>query len=131
MVLIIICGDALRRRSKREDRLRPHLLAAALATGLGLIATAAIADEPTFNLGIKNHRFEPTELTIPADTKVKLLVRNNDATPEEFESVTLHREKVVPGGQETAIFVGPLKPGRYEFFGDFNPQTARGAIVVK
>jgi plastocyanin len=109
-------------------RLVVGMLAAALcAAG----AAAARADDPTFSLTIKNHQFEPTELEVPADTKVKLVVKNADTTPEEFESHELKREKVIQGGRETSIYIGPLKPGRYEFFGDYNPKTARGFIVVK
>ena len=91
----------------------------------------AHADEPVFLLTIREHRFEPTELQIPAGTKVKLLIKNLDPTPEEFESAELHREKVVPPGQEVSVFIGPLDPGTYPFFGDFNPKTAQGKIVAK
>ncbi len=98
----------------------------------GLLAGAQVqAQESTYTLTIKNHRFEPTQLEIPANTKVQLVVKNADSTPEEFESTELRREKVIPGGQEGAIYVGPLAPGTYEFFGDFNPQTARGHLTVK
>ncbi|HKW55008.1 MAG TPA: cupredoxin domain-containing protein [Stellaceae bacterium] len=85
----------------------------------------------TYTLTIKDHRFTPTEIEIPAGKKISLTVKNLDSTPEEFESTELHREKVVTGGQEVTVYIGPLQPGRYEFFGDFNPQTARGHIVVK
>jgi plastocyanin len=98
-----------------------------LAASSGL----AVAQEQTFRLTIKNHQFEPAEFEIPANTKVTLQVKNEDPTAEEFESSTLHREKVVPAGKEVSIFVGPLSPGRYEFMGDFNRATARGAIIVK
>ena len=91
----------------------------------------ARADEPTVTLTIKDHRFEPSEVQVPANTKVKLIVKNLDATPEEFESNELRREKVIQGGQQATIYVGPLQPGRYEFFGEFNPKTARGFVVVK
>jgi hypothetical protein len=102
------------------------------ATGLMLLAgVSARAEESAAQLTIRNHLFEPVELQIPANTKVKLRVRNADPTPEEFESLELRREKVVPGGQEIVIYVGPLAPGSYEFFGDFHPQTARGHLVVK
>lgn len=91
----------------------------------------AHAEESTYTLTIKDHRFSPTEIEIPAGKKISLTVKNLDSTPEEFESTELHREKVVTGGQEVTIYIGPLQPGRYEFFGDFNPKTARGHIVVK
>ena len=72
----------------------------------------------------------PAEFKLPAGQRVKLLVHNQDGTPEEFESHSLNREKVVPGGAKVAIYVGPLKPGRYTFFGEYNPATAQGVIVV-
>src|SRR5713226_6334713 len=90
-----------------------------------------LAQEKNYLLTIRNHQFEPVELEVPAGVKVTLQVKNEDATPEEFESAKLHREKVVPGGKEINIFIGPLTPGRYEFIGDFNRATAHGAIVVK
>lgn len=100
--------------------------------GIGLMAStffAAAVD--SIELIISNHKFQPAEITIPARTKVKLVVKNQDATPEEFESHALHREKVIPGGAERTIFIGPLEPGSYEFFGEFNPKTAKGRVIVK
>jgi plastocyanin len=112
----------------RVFRFLPTLLAVLILVAAG---QPALAQEQSFRLTIKDHKFEPMELEIPANTKVTLQVKNEDPTAEEFESSTLHREKVVPAGKEVSIFVGPLKPGRYEFIGDFNRATARGAIVVK
>jgi hypothetical protein len=89
------------------------------------------AQEPIYTLGIKDHRFEPPEIEIPAGKRVALVVRNLDATPERFDSTQLRRENVVAPGQEVTIYIGPLRPGRYEFLGHFNPKTARGQIVVK
>ena len=91
---------------------------------------AAAADTPTASLTIRNRAFEPGELEVPAGQKIELHVRNADAAAAEFESDALHREKVVPAGQEVVIFIGPLRAGRYEFFDDFNP-TARGRIVAR
>lgn len=106
------------------------LAAGALTTGVG--DPTARADElPTFVTTIKDHVFSPAEIEIPKDMKVVLLVRNDDSTAEEFESLSLNREKVISGGSVGRIFLGPLSPGRYDFFGDFNPKTAVGAIVVK
>ena len=86
---------------------------------------------PEFVIEIKNHLFFPAELTVPADTKVKLRIFNRDDTNEEFESYDLNREKVVMGNSQTVIFIGPLKPGTYEFFGEFYPKTAQGKIHVE
>jgi len=98
---------------------------------LGLFSAAALADVPEFRLAIRNHRFVPAELVIPANTKVRLMVVNEDATPEEFESHELNREKVVTGKATITVYVGPLKPGRYPFFGDFHQDSAQGVLVVR
>lgn len=84
-----------------------------------------------FTLTIKDHKYDPEDLAIPANTKVKLIVKNMDATPEEFESFDLNREKVVAAGSQIEVYVGPLDPGKYEFFGDFHQDTARGHLIVK
>jgi Cupredoxin-like domain len=68
---------------------------------------------------------------VPAGTKVRLTIRNDDATPEEFESTELHREKVVPPGQQIIVIVGPLDAGTYGFFGDFHKDTAQGKLIAK
>ena len=91
----------------------------------------AWADDPQFTLVIKEHRFVPAELQIPAGVKIKLLIKNEDSTPEEFESRELHREKVVPPGQQILVIVGPLDAGTYGFFGDFHHDTARGKLIAK
>lgn len=95
------------------------------------LAGAAHADPSEYRLVIRNHHFEPTTLALPAGQKVKLVIENQDPTPEEFESHPLNREKIVPGNSKTFIYIGPLDPGSYPFFGDFNPNTATGTITVK
>ena len=106
-------------------------VAAVLALMAPVLAARADAPLDEYTLTIRNHKFEPAELTIPADRKVKLVVVNADPTPEEFESHELNREKVVTGNATIRIFVGPLSPGVYPFFGDFNQATAQGKLVVK
>jgi hypothetical protein len=98
---------------------------------IAAVGASAVAQEPTYTLVIKAHKFQPAEIEIPAGKKIALIVKNEDPTPEEFESTELRREKVIPGGQQVTVYIGPVKPGRYEFFGDFNPKTARGHIVAK
>ena len=93
--------------------------------------SAMAADLPVYELKIKDHRFDPSRLEIPAGAKVKLVIKNLDATPEEFESYQLNREKIVPGNSEIIVYVGPLDPGEYGFFGDFNQDTAQGTLTVK
>ena len=108
------------------QRLGFVLLATALACSM-----VAMAAPPEFTLVITNHRFEPSELTVPAGQKIKLVVDNRDATPEEFESRSLNREKIVPGRSKSTIWIGPLKPGSYDFAGEYHEATARGRIIAK
>ncbi len=97
----------------------------------GLVTQAVRAEENEFTVVIKDHRFTPAELIVPAGQKIRLVVENQDPTPEEFESYQLNREKIVPGNGRIVVFVGPLKPGKYEFFGEFNMATARGWLVAR
>ena len=92
---------------------------------------ASATEPPEVRLVIRDHRFVPTELKVPANTKIKLMVVNQDATPEEFESHELNREKVVTGRGTIPVYVGPLKPGRYPFFGEFHAETAQGALIAQ
>lgn len=94
-------------------------------------AIAVAAELPAFTVVIEAHRFTPAELRVPAGQKFRLLVENRDPTPEEFESYDFNREKIVPARGSITLFVGPLKPGRYKFFGEFNPATAQGVLVAE
>lgn len=93
--------------------------------------SAATAQDAEVKLVIREHKFEPAELTVPAGKKIKLVIENQDATAEEFESYELNREKVVPPKGQITVFVGPLKPGRYPFFGDFHKETATGVLIAQ
>ncbi|MEZ5690229.1 MAG: cupredoxin domain-containing protein [Rickettsiales bacterium] len=92
---------------------------------------SALADTPIFNIIIKDHKFQPDVLEIPADKKVKLVIDNQDPTAEEFESNDFNREKVIGGNSKGVIFVGPLKAGEYKFFGEFNMDSAKGKLIAK
>ncbi len=107
-----------------------HLLALSIAACLPATLPAAVADDG-FKLVIQDHRFQPPELIVPAGKKLKLVVENRDATPEEFESQALNREKVIAGKATATLFIGPLKPGRYPFVGEYNEATAKGVIVAQ
>ena len=96
-----------------------------------LLLTAPIqAQAPAYSVTIRDHRFTPKQIEVPANQKVELHVINADPTPSEFESIDLRREKVVTGGQEITVYIGPLRPGSYEFFDDFNPRT-RAQVVAR
>ena len=103
-----------------------------LALGLLMASlTATAATVPQYKLILQDHAWQPAELKVPAKTKFKLLVTNQDATPSEFESNDFNREKIVLAGSTVTVFVGPLDKGRYEFFDDFHQDTARGVLIVE
>jgi plastocyanin domain-containing protein len=83
------------------------------------------------SISVKNNKFEPSEIEVPANTPVRIKVKNLDSKPMEFESKSLKVEKIVPGSSEATINVRAQKPGRYEFYDDFHEDTTRGALVVK
>lgn len=100
-------------------------------TAAFLSVVPAVFAAEDYELVIKDHRFIPETLEIPAGQKVKIVIDNQDATPEEFESYELNREKIIQGNGKGIIFVGPLKAGTYPFFGEFNMDTAKGQIIAK
>ena len=97
-----------------------------LAAGLAIPAWAA---DPV-TLVLKNNRFTPNAVTVPAGERLRIDVRNEDATPAEFESHDLRVEKIIPPGGHISVIVGPLKPGAYKFFDEYHPDTAQGILTA-
>lgn len=97
------------------------------------VPRAASAEEAhEVKITIRNHRFEPATVEVPAGREIKLIVTNADGTPEEFESVALRIERVIAGGATAEFTIRPLRKNRkYKFFGEFHPDTAKGELVVK
>ena len=102
---------------------------------LGLAALTSLAPAPVradeLTLTIKDHLFTPGELKVPANQRIVITVINDDPTPEEFESKTLKVEKVIPGKSTGVVRIGPLKPGRYPFVGEYHETTAKGAVIAE
>jgi plastocyanin len=98
-----------------------------LSTGNFAYATSEILEVDLF---IKNHIFSPEILELPAGQKIRITVHNQDDSIEEFETTDLKREKIIAGKSKAVVIFAPLKPGEYEFFGEFHPETAKGKIIV-
>jgi len=94
-----------------------------------LAPTLARADD--LILTIKDHKFTPAEIKVPANQRVQLTVINDDATAEEFDSSALKVEKVVAGKSKGVVRIGPLKPGRYPFIGEYHEATAKGVVIAE
>lgn len=95
------------------------------------VQAAEVSKAEDYTIVIKDRNFSPRDLIIPAGQKVKIIVKNEETTPVEFESHDLHREKVIVAGGEAVISVGPLEPGSYVFFDEFHPETPEGTITAK
>jgi hypothetical protein len=108
---------------------RTIIAAILLSLTLGMPVGPAAAQDLT--IVIRDHKFEPTEIRIPAKKRVTVIVSNEDATPEEFESLPMKVEKVIPGNSKGVVRIGPLDPGRYDFIGEFHQETAKGAVIVE
>lgn len=108
-----------------------NLLKIITSISIILISSQAFAQEKIFTTTIKNHKFEPASIEVPANTKFQLIVKNADKTLEEFESHDLRKEKLVGGGKSIKLKMKALKPGKYLFFGEFHPKTAQGMIIAK
>jgi plastocyanin len=105
------------------------IVAAVALTGNPVSVRAQQATE--ISITVKNNKFEPAEITAPANTPIRLKIKNLDSKPMEFESKSLKVEKIISGGSEATVNVRAQKAGRYEFYDDFHEDTTRGALIVK
>lgn len=80
---------------------------------------------------LKDNKFVPEIVEVPAGKDFQLIVHNLDETLEEFESLDLKKEKLVKGGKKITLNVAALEPGEYKFFGEFHPRTAQGKLIAK
>ncbi|CAO3420383.1 cupredoxin domain-containing protein [Azospirillum doebereinerae] len=109
-----------------------RLLVPFAVSALALLPAApALAEDAPITIVIKDHKFEPAEVKVPANKRVTLLVDNQDVTSEEFESAELKVEKIVGGRKQMKVAIGPLKPGTYPFFGEFHEATAQGVVLAE
>jgi hypothetical protein len=113
------------------SRFRTVQAAAGAAILSFALCSISAASEKSFSLTIKDHRFVPSVLKVPAGETFSLTVINDDATAEEFESHDFHVEKIVAGKKQITVHVGPLNPGSYAFFGERHEDTAVGNLLAE
>jgi len=114
---------------KRNSMGKRLLLLAVLGTCF--CGASWAGDLAAYALNIKDGRFDPEIIEVPAQRRFKLIITNHGPGPEEFESKELRKESVLAEGVTRSVVFAPLKPGVYSFFGEFHPDTAKGRIVVK
>lgn len=107
-----------------------RLIGAIICASCLVSHTSVLAGE-AYTLTIKDHRFEPAQLTIKAETPVTLIVKNLDASPEELESKPLRIEKIIPANSETSFTIRALKAGSYKFVGEFHEDSAKGELIAE
>jgi Cupredoxin-like domain len=95
----------------------------------GLAARAD--DDPVFTIEFHDGKVAPIRIEVPANRRFKIELRNSGATPAEFESNELHKEKVLAPGTTSALVFRTLDPGEYPFFDDFHPDAPKAVLVAK
>jgi hypothetical protein len=109
-------------------RTSAFLIIAALAVSS---VSAPAEDAFTATITIRDHRFEPTEIRVPTGKRIALTVINADPLSEEFDSSALKVEKVIAGKSQGVVHIGPLKPGSYDFIGEYHEATAKGRMIAE
>ena len=102
-----------------------------LPIALSVAVTSAADTPPELALTLDQHRFSPEELRVKANTPFVLVITNKDKEDEEFEISSLQIEQIVSGGKTLQLKMPALKPGTYEFVGEFHEKTAKGRIVAE
>ncbi len=99
-----------------------------LAAAAALAAPAA--PSVRVDLTLQDHRFTPSEITVPAGVPVEIRLLNRDGAMEELDSEDLGVEQDVTPHGEARFTLPPMRPGLYRFMGELHSDTARGRIVV-
>jgi len=107
-----------------------------IAIVFGAAVVAMVFCTPAFAsneipLKLKDHKFTPSEIHVKANVANVIVMSNQDATAEEFDSTSLKVEKVVAGNSSGNVRLRPLEPGRYPFMGEFHSATAQGVVIAE
>lgn len=101
-----------------------------LAT-VALTAAATAQDLPVFRIVMKDGRFSPERLEVPAGKRLKLVLKNEGRGPAEFENLSMRVEKVLAPGVTSFVVLHALKPGEYRFVDEFRPDGGSLTLVAK
>lgn len=112
-------------------RFRPIAIAMAVAAVLFAAVPLSANEDKPIELTIRNHKFHPARVEVPAGRLFTLRVRNSDGTPEHFDSRDLRIEKVIRGNSVGVMTIRPLAPGEYRFVGENHADTAKGVMIAR
>ncbi len=110
-----------------------RLLRAALFLSLACAAPVSFAAPPApsvITITLHDHRFAPAAINAAAGERLEIVLVNEDAATEEFDSHDLQMEQLVTPHGRVRFTIGPLRPGRYAFMGEFHPETAQGVLIA-
>jgi hypothetical protein len=110
--------------------LRHVFLPLALVAGAAALAACSGGGDG-IPVTLKDHRFSPAEIHVPANKSVLLVIKNEDDSADEFDSSSLGVEKVIAGHSSGNVRLRPLAPGRYPFMGEYHSQTAQGVVIAE
>jgi hypothetical protein len=119
---------------RNEYKMAPsNLLWFLLLTAAFAAAPSSVRADDSYPLGLtlKDHVFYPSELKAPAGKDIVITLKNEDNSFEEFDSDSLHTEKIVTGNGKVTIKLKPLAAGRYPFRGENHEETAKGVLIVE
>jgi plastocyanin len=122
---------ALDHDSARLSPMRYRLPLLMLVLALATSGQGRAEDLMNIDLSIRDHRFTPAEIHVPAGKPVMLTIKNEDSTVEEFDSSALKVEKVIVGGRTATLRLRPLGAGRYPFMGEYHSDTAQGVVIAE
>jgi hypothetical protein len=108
-----------------------NCMLAILGLALGAALPVHAADLPAYVVVARDGRLVPAVLNVPAGVRFKIVIRNEGRDAVEFESLQLRKEKVLAPGAQSFLVIAPLKPGKYDYFDEFHPDTSRGRIVAQ
>ena len=115
----------------QTSRLASAICVASISSALGDPLYTPTNADGRVELILKDHRFTPAEIHVPANKRIEFVVKNQDPTADEFDSSALRVEKVIGGHSEGIVRLRALDPGRYPFMGEFNAATAQGVVVAE
>jgi hypothetical protein len=102
-----------------------------VVAGSTVSASVRAEEMPSFRIEFKDGTITPMRLEVPAGKPFKIELHNTGQGAAEFESVEMHREKVIAPDSATFFVVRRLDAGEYKFFDDFHPEAPQALIVAK
>ena len=98
-----------------------------MMTGLWLPSATPLQAQTAIDMTIKDHRFTPSEIHVPAVKPAVLNIKNEDATAEEFDSSALKIEKVIGGANEGTVRLGHSIPAATRSWANTTPTRLRAS----